>query len=134
MKKEKSVSIENQISPLERGNRTKKILEALRYLTDYSKQARLLTDFSPDIIAISMQTKYSHRLQKLFELDAGRNLNLNRLNEILSDVSQYSDKILFGMISGIVSNETDVKKTVEAKGIKVKTPSEVIEEALTLVK
>lgn len=130
----KSVSIENQISPLERGNRTKKILEALRYLTDYSKQARLLTDFSPDIIAISMQTKYSHRLQKLFELDAGRNLNLNRLNEILSDVSQYSDKILFGMISGIVSNETDVKKTVEAKGIKVKTPSEVIEEALTLVK
>jgi hypothetical protein len=38
------------------------------------------------------------------------------------------------MISGIVSNEADVKKTIEAKGIKVQNPSEVIEEALNLVK
>ena len=106
----------------------------MRYLTDYSKQARLLTDFSPDIIAISMQTKYSHRLQKLFDLDVGRNLNLNRLNEILSDVSQYSDKILFGMISGVVNNEAEVRKMIEAKGLKVQIPSEVIEEVLTLVK
>ena len=132
--KEKTVYIENAIEPTERCNRIKKILEALRYLTDYSKQARLLTDFSPDIIAISMQSKYSHRLQKLFELKEGRKLNLQRLNEIIDDVSKYSDKILFGMISGIVSNEADVKKTIEAKGIKVKNPSEVIEEALNLVK
>jgi CRISPR-associated protein Cst2 len=81
-----------------------------------------------------MQSKYSHRLQKLFELEEGRKLNLQRLNEIIDDVSKYSDKILFGMISGIVSNEADVKKTIEAKGIKVKNPSEVIEEALNLVK
>lgn len=132
--KEKTVSIESVIDAPERGNRIKKTLEALRYMTDYSKQARLLTDFSPDIVAISIQNKYSHRLQKLFELNKGRELNLQRLNEILDDVSEYSDKILFGMISGIVSNEADVKKTIEAKGIKVKTPSEVIDEALKLVK
>jgi len=132
--KEKTVSIKNQVDPTERGNRIKKVLEALKYLTDYSKQARLLTDFSPDVVAISIQSKYSHRLQKLFELDEGRKLNLQRLNEIIDDVSKYSDKILFGMISGIVSNEADVKKTIEAKGIKVKTPSEVIEEALNRVK
>jgi len=132
--KEKTVSIESAVDATERSNRIKKILEALRYLTDYSKQARLLTDFSPDVVAISIQSKYSHRLQKLFEIEEGRKLNLQRLNEIIDDVSKYSDKILFGLISGIVSNEADVKKTIEAKGIKVKTPSAVIEEALNLVK
>ncbi len=118
----------------EKKKRIKKTLEALRYLTDYSKQARLLTDFSPDVIALSVQSKYSHRLQKLFELTNGRELNIQRLNEILDDVSEYSDKILFGMVSGVIKNEAEVKKAVEAKGIKVKTPSKVINEAINLVK
>lgn len=132
--KERTISIENAVDSTERCNRIRKVLEALKYLTDYSKQARLLTDFSPDVIAISMQNKYSHRLQKLFELEEGRKLNIQRLNEIMDDVSKYSNRMLFGMISGVVSNEEDVKKTVEAKGIKVKTPSAVIEEAMNLVK
>ncbi len=132
--KERAVSIENAIDSTEQHNRIRKILEALKYLTDYSKQARLLTDFSPDIIAISMQSKYSHRLQKLFELEEGRKLNIQRLNEIMEDVSKYSNRMFFGMISGIVSNEADVKKTIEAKGVIVKTPSAVIEEAMNLVK
>ncbi len=129
----RAISIENVVDLPEKKNRVKKTLEALRYLTDYSKQARLLTDFSPDIIAISLQNKYSHRLQKLFDLNDGRELNLQRLNEILNDVSEYSDKILFGMVSGIVKNEAEVKKAIEAKGISVKTPSEVINEAINLV-
>lgn len=129
----RAISIENVVDLPEKKNRVKKTLEALRFLTDYSKQARLLTDFSPDIIAISLQNKYSHRLQKLFDLNDGRELNLQRLNEILNDVSEYSDKILFGMVSGIVKNEAEVKKAIEAKEISVKTPSEVINEAINLV-
>lgn len=131
--KERTISIESAVDSTQSATRIRKILEALKYLTDYSKQARLLTDFSPDVIAISIQKKYSHRLQKLFELDEGRKLNIQRLNEIIDDVSKYSDPILFGMISGVVSNEADVKKAVEAKGIKVKTPSAVLEEAMNLV-
>lgn len=129
----RTIYIENVVDIPEKKNRVKKTLNALRYITDYSKQARLLTDFSPDIIAISLQNKYSHRLQKLFDLNDGRELNLQRLNEILNDVSEYSDKILFGMVSGIVKNEAEVKKAIEAKGISVKTPSEVIKEAINLV-
>ncbi|MBE9593604.1 MAG: type I-B CRISPR-associated protein Cas7/Cst2/DevR [Proteobacteria bacterium] len=64
----RAISIETVVDIPEKKNRVKKTLEALRYLTDYSKQARLLTDFSPDIIAISLQNKYSHRLQKLLAL------------------------------------------------------------------
>lgn len=130
----RTVSIENFIDGSEKKKRVKKTLEAIRYLADYSKQARLLTDFSPDVIAISLQNKYSHRLQKLFELNNKRELNIQRLNEILDDVSNYSDRILFGMVSGLVKNEAEVKKAVEAKGINVKTPSEVINEAMNLVK
>ncbi len=130
----RTISIESSLEDIEKNNRVKKTLDAIRYLADYSKQARLLTDFSPDMIAISVQKKYSHRLQKLFELNNGRELNIQRLNEILSDVSEYSDQILFGMVSGVVKNEADVKKAVEAKGIQVKTPNEVINEAKNLVK
>lgn len=132
--KEKTVSLEYAINDSERLSRAKKILSSLKYLTDYSKQSRLLTDFSPDILAISLQNKYSHRLQKLFELDTQKMLNIQRINEVLSDVSMYSDKILFGMTSGIVRNEDDVKKVIEGKGIKIQTPSEAIEEALPLVR
>ncbi|MGC9443491.1 MAG: type I-B CRISPR-associated protein Cas7/Cst2/DevR [Candidatus Methanospirareceae archaeon] len=127
------VSIEDIIGASEKEKRVKKLLEALRYMTDYSKQARLLTDFSPDIIAVSLQKKYSHRLQKLFELNKGRELNIQRLNEILNDVSEYSNPILFGLVSGVVKNETDVKKAVEARGFVVKTPNEVLNEAINLV-
>jgi len=35
--------------------RVKMALESLRFITDYSKQARLLTDFTPDLICISFQ-------------------------------------------------------------------------------
>jgi len=132
-KKKRTVSIENLVSPAMKKKRIKKILEALRYIADYSKQARLLTDFSPDVIAISFQDKYSHRLQKLLELNNKRELNIQRLNEILDDVSEYSDKILFGMVSGVVKNEAEVKKAVEARGVKVKTPNEVINEAIEIV-
>lgn len=130
----KTVSIVNVVDASEKTKRVTKTFEALKYLSDYSKQARLLTDFSPDIIAISLQNKYSHRLQKLFEFNNGREINIQRLNEILDDVLSYSNKILFGMISGVVKNEVEVKKAVEAKGITVKTPSEVINEAINLVK
>ena len=129
----RTVSIEDAVDDSEKKNRVKKLLEALRYLTDYSKQARLLTDFSPDVIAISLQNKYSHRLQKLFELNDKRELNLQRLDDILSDVSEYSDTILFGMLSGVIANEPKVKSALKAKGIEVKTPNEVLNEAINLV-
>ncbi|MBI4896712.1 MAG: type I-B CRISPR-associated protein Cas7/Cst2/DevR [Candidatus Aenigmarchaeota archaeon] len=131
--KERKISMTNIVEPSEKKKRIVKALEALRYIADYSKQARLLTDFSPDIIAISVQSKYTHRLQKLFELSNERELNIQRLNEILSDVSEYSDKILFGMVSGVVKNEDNVREAIEAKGINVKTPNEVINEAIGLV-
>lgn len=129
----RSITIASFVDDIEQKNRTKKVIEATKYISDYSKQARLLTDFSPDIIAVSLQSRYSHRLQKLFELEEGRNLNILRLNQILDDVSEYSSAIHFGMVSGIVKNENEVKKAIEARGIEVKSPNEVINDVMKMV-
>lgn len=131
--KERTTKIEDIVGGNVKKERIKRAVEGLRFISDYSKQARLLTDFTPDMIAISFQDKYSHRLQKLFDVDSKRNLNINRLKEILDDVSTYTDKILFGMVSGVVKNEDEVRAVLAEKGIDVKTPAETIEQALSMV-
>ena len=107
-----------------------KVLEAIRYLTDYSKQARLLTDFTPDVIAISLQHRYSHRLQKLFEISDGRKLNIARIREIISGVKDNNDKVLVGMISGIIENEDEVRTVFAELGLTPKAPHEALNDAI----
>lgn len=117
-------------------DRIAQVLESLSFLSDYSKQARLLTDFTPDFIIISFQSNYSHRLQKALELksDEGINLNTDRLQEILADISGYSNSTYVGMITGILDNEADVKKILTEKSITIKTPNEAIKEAIESIR
>lgn len=120
----------------EKADRIAQILEALSFLSDYSKQARLLTDFTPDFIIISFQSNYSHRLQKALELKSGEGIHLNtdRLREILVDVSGYANPIYAGMITGILDNEADVKNVLTDRKIEIKTPNEAIKEALEIIR
>ncbi|KAA0246697.1 MAG: type I-B CRISPR-associated protein Cas7/Cst2/DevR [Candidatus Jettenia sp.] len=124
----------------EKGNETRnriaQVLESLSFLSDYSKQARLLTDFTPDFIIISFQNNYSHRLQKALELKSDEEINLNtdRLKEILADISEYSNSIYVGMITGILDNEADVKKILSEKSIAIKTPNEAVKEAIKSIR
>jgi len=118
------------VSTKEKVNRISKVVEALRFITDYSKQARLLTDFTPDIICVAFQNKYSHRLQKLLELDEGCTLNESRVKQILDDVKDYTDELKFGIISGIIDKEDAVKEIFESYKIPVSTPAEVINSSI----
>ena len=129
----RTVEIEYYIDANERKNRIAKVLEALRYLSDYSKQARLLTDFTPDVILISFQNKYSHRLQKAFKLN-GKSIDIQRLENILDDVGEYSSKIFGGILSGTIDNEEKVKATLKSKGIEVTTPNNALENAIEYLK
>jgi len=130
--KNRAVDIEDKIDKDEKVSRTKKIIEGISFISDYSKQARLLTDFTPDLIAISFQNRYSHRLQKLFELNEKGELNRDRFKEILEEVSKYSDKLFFGMISGLLMDEDEkwVRNLVEEKGLEIKIPKEAIDDAV----
>ncbi|OEC88794.1 MULTISPECIES: type I-B CRISPR-associated protein Cas7/Cst2/DevR [Methanobacterium] len=128
----RTADIEDKIDENEKISRIKKIIEGIGFISDYSKQARLLTDFTPDLVVISLQNIYSHRLQKLFELNEEGELNKERFKEILEEVSKYSDKLFFGMISGILKNEDAefVKNTLQEKNMEIKTPKDAIDDAV----
>jgi len=128
----RTADIEDKINADEKISRIKKIIEGIGFISDYSKQARLLTDFTPDLIAISFQYVYSHRLQKLFELNEEGRLNKERFKEILEEVSKFSDKLFFGMISGLLNDEDEkwVRTLLEEKEMEIKTPKEAIDDAV----
>jgi len=116
------VKIEYFVDENERKNRIAKVLSALRFLSDYSKQARLLTDFTPDFIIIAFQDIYSHRLQKAIKFNGG-GLDVKRLKVILGDVMEYSPKIFVGLIPKLLENEDEVKKVIEDLGLELATPN-----------
>jgi len=117
-------------SSKEKMNRISKMIESLRFITDYSKQARLLTDFTPDVICLSFQSKYSHRLQKLFELKENYTLNETRIKQILDDVKDYTLEIKFGLISDVIDNENSIRNLFKSYKIPVSTPAEVVNSSI----
>ena len=130
----REVSFVSRINEDEKNLRIYELINAVNIISDYSKQSRLLTDFTPDILVISVQEKYNHRLQKIFDLDVEKNLNLERINEILEDVSSFSDEIVVGWTSGIINNEKEVKKLFESREIEILTVNKAIEKISSIFK
>ncbi len=127
--KSRTIEIEYYLDEEERKKRISKVLEAIRYISDYSKQARLLTDFTPDLILIAFQDVYSHRLQKALSVSNGA-MDLERLEAVINDVKEYSPKIIAGILPGIIENESDVKAKLEELEVEVKSTNEAITESL----
>lgn len=122
----KKMVIKNRVSSEEiKKSRVKTALEAFKNLSDYSKQSRLLTDFTPNLILIAIQDRYNHTLQKAFELDGGRNINIDRLDQVLKSLK--GDKIYAGLLSGTLGNEEDLKQILAKHAIELKTPIEAID-------
>ena len=126
---DRQIKIEYFIDENERKKRIAKVLNALRFLTDYSKQARLLTDFTPDFIIVAFQDVYSHRLQKAIEFKNGK-LDIERLKAIMYEVKQYSPAIFVGLLPGVLENEEKVKEAFKTLELEVKTPDAAINEAI----
>ncbi|MBC8526916.1 MAG: type I-B CRISPR-associated protein Cas7/Cst2/DevR [Candidatus Cloacimonetes bacterium] len=123
--KSKVLNLNSFINDDERKQRIISVLEGIQFISDYSKQSRLLTDFTPDIILGASQTRYSHRLQKAFEIDAEKNLNLERFAAVIEDMKDYCD-IYFGLLPGILTNETKIKSKAKELDLEILTPSDVI--------
>jgi CRISPR-associated protein Cst2 len=109
----------------EKKDRINAVLKGIQYLSDYSKQARLLTDFTPDVILGAAQTVYSHRLQKAFEFEEDRELNVDRFKAIVEDLRDYS-KIYFGILPGALKNEAELIEAGKELELEVLKPNEVI--------
>lgn len=123
----KAVKLVNLVDENERKNRVAKLLNSIGYISDYSKQSRLLTDFTPDVICATIQDRYSHRLQKLFLLkDGGLAVDLNRVSEILADIKPYCQKIYAGVLTGSLDNESELKQIFAENEVILGTPSSVL--------
>ena len=106
-------------------NRVKIALEAFKNISSYSKQARVLTDFTPNFILLAIQNRYNHLLQKAIELKPGRTLNTERLDQVLDSLN--GNKLYAGLLSGTLENEEEIKKVLIKHGIALKTPTEAID-------
>lgn len=121
----KVLNFEDFVDNEEKKRRINSVLDGLKLLSDYSKQARLLTDFTPDIILTSSQNYYSHRLQKAFIISEDGKINTDRFKAIVNEVKDYSE-VYFGMLPSVISNEDDLTKSAEEIGLEVVTPNEAI--------
>jgi len=106
-------------------NRVKIALEAFKNISSYSKQARVLTDFTPNFIVLAVQNRYNHLLQKAIDLGTGRTLNTERLDQVLDSLN--GNKLYAGLLSGTLENEEEIKKVLIKHGIALKTPTEAID-------
>ncbi|HEW93050.1 MAG TPA: type I-B CRISPR-associated protein Cas7/Cst2/DevR [Thermotogaceae bacterium] len=109
--------------------RVKLVLESFKNLSDYSKQARVLTDFTPNLLLIALQNRYNHLLQKALELENGRKLNIERLDQILTVLKD--ETIYAGLLSGTLDNEDEIKEVLVKHNVKLMTPTEAIDRVIS---
>jgi len=112
--------------------RITELLGAIPLISDYSKQARLLTDFTPDVLLGALQKKYSHRLQKALNMGDNKKIDLDRFEKVIKDVKDYAYGDLYlGIMPNIIFNEKELLKKAEDLGVKiVETPKQVIDKLI----
>lgn len=133
----RSVQLKALVEEQERSRRISLLLDAIKDFSDYSKQARLLTDFTPDFVLVALQHNYSHRLQKAVEFygDGTARLNVERLRQIITEVREElvtvdgKPALWAGMVDGIVENDRDVKKILQDLQVPILTPRQAIDAA-----
>lgn len=134
-----SVQLRDYTDDAERARRIGFLLDAVKDFSDYSKQARLLTDFTPDLILVTLQHNYSHRLQKALELrgDGATIVHVERMQQILLEVCEDLVSVnnapawWAGMVEGVVDNTDEVRNVLQELGIPVLTPRQAIDAAKT---
>ncbi|HXG41397.1 MAG TPA: type I-B CRISPR-associated protein Cas7/Cst2/DevR [Dehalococcoidia bacterium] len=130
-----SLRFREHIDAQERARRVGLLLDAILDFSDYSKQARLLTDFAPDVVLVALQHNYSHRLQKSLETDDSANVNVARLAQVLDEVRpdclaiDGRPAIWAGLLDGSIANAEAVASTLRQVGVPVSTPRQAIEAA-----
>jgi CRISPR-associated protein Cst2 len=93
----------------ERLKRVKAILNAIYNLSDFANQSREMTNATPDVVIISLQKQYNHRLSSALNLNEKGNVDTKHLNSVLEDCIAMKDTNIFaGYLSGVVNNEDEL--------------------------
>jgi len=119
----------------ERKIRAISVLNAISNISDYANQSREMTNASPDMVLISVQSQYNHKLSSALRMDENGNIDENTFKDVLRDCLTLPDtKIFAGKISGIINNESDINAVLEdLKGDNLEicgTPRQAIDAAI----
>ena len=108
------IDYKEKYDDVERLKRTTAILGAVSNISDFANQSREMTNSSPDVILISVQGQYNHKLSSALRMDDKGNINTDTFEDILQDcLSIPNTKIFAGIISGVINNEEDIRKVLE---------------------
>lgn len=98
----------------ERLKRATSVLNAISNINDFANQSREMTNASPDIILVSIQGQYNHKLSSALRMDEEGNIDKRTFKDILQDcLAIPNTKIFAGLISGIIDNEPEIKGVLE---------------------
>lgn len=98
----------------ERKKRLVAILNAIANMSDFASQSREMTNASPDVILISVQGQYNHRLASALALDEDGNVDENATRAIIKATLEIPNtKIYAGMIPGVIKNQPKLREVFE---------------------
>lgn len=125
----------------ERKKRIKAILNAIANMSDFANQSREMTNASPDVILISVQGQYNHRLSSALVLDEEGNVDCDAIKAIIKDTLEIPNtKIYAGIIPGIINNQPKLLEIFheldkEKKGFTLcETPLKAVKAVMDLFK
>lgn len=128
-------------SDKERKKRIKAILNAIANMSDFANQSREMTNASPDVILISVQGQYNHRLSSALVLDEEGDVDCDAIKAIIKDTLEIPNtKIYAGIIPGIINNQPKLLEIFheldkEKKGFTLcETPLKAVKAVMDLFK
>jgi len=61
------------------------VLNAISNISDFANQSREMTNASPDVVLISVQKEYNHKLSSALRMDEEGNIDKNTFEDVLND-------------------------------------------------
>jgi|GEM_PF-298422 len=98
----------------EKIKRIKAILKGISNMSDFASQSREMTNASPDVILISKQGEYNHRLTSALYMDKSGNIDSEYFSKVLKDVlSIPNTQIYAGFMPNVIENQQNVIEKIE---------------------
>lgn len=91
----KGINYTEKYDDEERRKRVKSILKGISNLSDFAAQAREMTNASPDLILISLQEEYNHRLSSALNLNKEGKIDEETLKAVIKDVIEIPNTVIF---------------------------------------
>lgn len=109
-----------------KNERVKAFLDAVSNISDFANQSREMTNTSPDLVLISVQGQYNHRLSSALKMNEEGEIDVNNLKTVLEDTLKIPDTTIHaGMISGVLKSDNEAKVLNVLTELKIITQNKI---------